>query len=191
MFPTSVVLTAVLVFCARLLDVSIGTLRIISLAKGRRYLAPILAFVEILIWLTAIRQIILNASNPIVYIAFAGGFALGNLFGILLEEKLALGMVYVRIITSKDAASLITSLKDKGFGLTVVEAAGTKGKVDIIFTIIKRKSLDTVVSLIKQHNPMAFYSVSEIHKASHVYHPEVGLHSRLPLNFLTMRRKAK
>lgn len=191
MFSTSVILTAVLVFCARLLDVSIGTLRIISLAKGRRYLAPILAFVEILIWLTAIRQIILNASNTIVYIAFAGGFALGNFFGILLEEKLALGMVYVRIVTPKDATALVSSLRDKGFGLTILEAAGTKGKVDLIFTIIKRKSLGMVVSLIKQHNPMAFYSVSEIHTASHVYHPEAGLHRHLPFNFLTMRRKAK
>ena len=83
------VLLPLLIFCARVCDVSISTIRLILLYRGRRVLAPVLGFIEVLIWLLAMRQIMSNLTNPFIYIGFAGGFAMGNYVGIILEEKLA------------------------------------------------------------------------------------------------------
>ncbi|MBW6518782.1 MAG: DUF2179 domain-containing protein [ANME-2 cluster archaeon] len=153
----------ILIFCARALDVSIGTIRIIFVTRGRRLLAPLLGFCEIMIWLLAIGSVMQNFTNPLYYIAYAGGFSLGNFMGIMIEDKLAMGTVAVRIITVKDAGLLIEQLTSKGYGVTSLDAMGATGqKVMIIFTIIKRKDLQNVVEVITEFNPLAFYSVQEV-----------------------------
>lgn len=159
------VILPVLIFCARVIDVSFGTLRIVYISKGRRYIAPLLGFIEILIWLLAIGQIFKNLNNVACYIAYAAGFATGNYVGIWIENKLALGTQVLRIITSRDATELTTSLKSKGYGITLVDAEGAKGPVKIIFTIIKRKDFSEVVKLIQTYNPKSFYSVEDVRLA--------------------------
>ena len=101
------VLLPVLIFLARICDVTLDTLRIIYVSRGMKFLAPAIGFVEVLIWLVAITQIFKNLSNPICYVAYAGGFAMGNFIGIIIEEKMAIGTVVIRIITQKDAEALI------------------------------------------------------------------------------------
>ena len=93
-----------LIFIARITDVSLGTLRIIFVSKGYKIIAPLIGFIEILIWIVAISKIIQNIDNWICYIAYAGGFAVGNYVGMRLEEKLAIGFELVRVITQKDAS---------------------------------------------------------------------------------------
>jgi uncharacterized protein YebE (UPF0316 family) len=154
-----------LIFFARVVDVSFGTLRIVYIAKGRRFIAPLLGFVEVLIWLLAIGQIIKNLNNVACYIAYAGGFATGNFMGIWIENKLALGTQVLRIITSRDAIDLINNLKNKGYGVTLLDAEGSQGPVRMIFTIIKRKNLTEVIELIQTYNPKAFYSVEDVRMA--------------------------
>ncbi|MCB9772101.1 MAG: DUF2179 domain-containing protein [Candidatus Omnitrophica bacterium] len=160
------VVIPLLIFCARVCDVSIGTVRLILLYRGRRILAPILGFFEVLIWLLAIRQIMANLSNPFVYIAFAGGFAMGNYVGIILEEKLAVGLEIIRIITKTEALELINSLTAEGYGTTSVDAHGSTGKVQIIFTIVPRRHHLRVIKIIKKFNPRAFYTVEDVKSAS-------------------------
>lgn len=163
-----------LIFLARVVDVSFGTLRIVYIAKGRRYIAPMLGFVEVLIWLLAIGQIIKNLNNVACYIAYAGGFATGNFVGIWIENKLALGNQVLRIITSRDSTDLINNLKSKGYGITILNAEGSQGPVKIIFTIIKRKNLPEVIELIKTYNPKAFYSVEDVRLAKEGIFPTAG-----------------
>ena len=86
------VILPLLIFCARITDVSIGTVRIVFIAKGMRLWAPVLGFFEVLIWLVAISQIIKNLTNPVTFVAFASGFAMGNYVGLLIEHKLAMGL---------------------------------------------------------------------------------------------------
>ena len=93
------VLIPVLICLARIVDVSIGTLRIIFVSKGMRGIAPILGFFEVIIWLVAIGQIFQNLSNWVNYIAYGAGFAMGNFVGIYIEGKISLGYTLVRIIT--------------------------------------------------------------------------------------------
>ncbi len=151
-----------LIFLSRVLDVSIGTLRIIFVSKGRKYVAPILGFFEVFIWLLAISSIMQNLDNYVNFVAYAGGFAAGNYVGMQLEEKIALGVMIVRVITQKPADKLITTLNTMGFGITSVDARGSKSDVNIIYTIIHRNEMKKVVGIIKEYNPRAFYSVEDV-----------------------------
>jgi uncharacterized protein YebE (UPF0316 family) len=156
------VLLPLLIFTARVVDVSLGTVRVIFIARGLKYFAPIVGFVEIIIWLLAIGQIMQNLSNPFCYIAYAGGFATGNYVGIWMAEKLSLGVVMIRVITSRDASELVEYLKTAEYGVTSVDAQGTAGKVQVVFTIVRRREVASVVDLIKQFNPKAFYTIEEV-----------------------------
>jgi uncharacterized protein YebE (UPF0316 family) len=155
-----------LIFLARVADVSIGTLRIIYVSRGMKYLAPLLGFFEVLIWLLAMVQIINNIDSPLHYIAYAGGFAAGTFVGMLLEEKLSVGLVIIRIITRKDTKNLRSHLTCEGYRITHHYAEGDHGKSRIIFTIINRKEIKKVIGIIRQHNPSAFYTIEDLKHAS-------------------------
>lgn len=150
------------IFTARIFDVTLDTIRIIFVSRGMKYLAPIIGFFEVLIWLIAITQIFSNLTNPLYYVAYAGGFAMGNFIGIIIEEKMAIGTVVIRIITQKDATDLIDFLKCTGCGVTHVDAQGAMGPVKIIFTIVKRKDVDQVLEIIRQYNPLAFFTIEDV-----------------------------
>lgn len=151
-----------LIFIARVLDVTLGTIHIIFISKGFKYLAPIVAFFEIMIWLLAIGQIFQNFTNLVYYIAYAGGFAIGTFVGICIENKLSIGTEIVRIITRKDASKLVDFLKSEGYGVTSVDAEGLEGRVKIIFTIIDRRDLQNIIGIIRKYNPHAFYSIEDV-----------------------------
>ena len=114
------VVIPVLIILARIVDVTLDTIRIIYISRGMKYLAPIFGFFEILIWLMAISQIMRNLNNPVYYLAYAIGFATGNLVGIFVEERLAVGRVVLRIITQKDTTELVAHLRSCGYGVTTV-----------------------------------------------------------------------
>lgn len=150
------------IFLARVCDVTLDTLRIIYVSRGMKFLAPIIGFFEVLIWLIAITQIFHNLTNPIYYIAYAGGFAMGNFIGIIIEAKMAIGTVIIRIIAQQNASELIDFLKGDGYGVTHTDAQGAMGPVKIIFTIIKRKDIARVLKIIKKFNPRSFYTIEDV-----------------------------
>jgi uncharacterized protein YebE (UPF0316 family) len=151
-----------LIFLARICDVTLDTARIIYVSRGMKLLAPLIGFFEVLIWLLSITQIMHNLTNVVYYIAYAGGFAMGNFIGIYIEERMAIGTVVIRIITQKDAAELVEFLKDDGCGVTYIDAQGTLGPVKIVFTIIKRRDVSRVIGIIRKFNPMAFFTIEDI-----------------------------
>ncbi len=151
-----------LIFLARVLDVSMGTVRVIFISRGFKYLSPVIGFFEILIWLLAIGQIMKNLSNPACYIAYASGFAMGNYIGIQIADKLSLGVVLIRVITKRDASQLVELLKSAEYGVTSIDGHGTAEQVKVVFTIIPRKEVKRVVELIRRFNPEAFYSIEEV-----------------------------
>lgn len=152
----------ILIFLFRIVDQSIGTLRLIFAAKGLKRLAPFFAFFESFIWLVAIGQIMKHLDNIYCYLAFAGGYAVGNFFGILLEEKLSIGTVVIRVIPKKDTTALIQHLRELNFGVTVVPVDGMMGPTKMLFTTIRRKEAGRVIEIIKQFNPTAFYTIDEV-----------------------------
>jgi uncharacterized protein YebE (UPF0316 family) len=156
------VILPILIFCARITDVTFGTFRIVMVAKGQKYIAPILGFFEVGIWIIVISKIMQSMDNWICIIAYAGGFATGNYIGLIIEDKIAMGIVKIQIITSQAATSLMQNLVESGFGITHHEAHGANGKVSIIYSIINRKQIPIIVEMISKHNPNAFYSIEDV-----------------------------
>ncbi|HAJ98569.1 MAG TPA: hypothetical protein DCM62_00945 [Bacteroidales bacterium] len=156
------VVLPLLIFCSRILDQSIGTLRLIFVSKGYKNIGPFLGFFEVIIWLLAVTQVLQHLTNPMSYIAYGGGFAMGNYIGMRIEERISIGTVLIRIIPKDDANDMIGRLRQEGFGVTATPAEGAMGPVKIIFTIIKRKSIPTAINIINQYNPQAFYTIEEI-----------------------------
>ena len=151
-----------LIFISRVFDVTIGTLRIVMVSKGQKFWAPVLGFFEVLIWLIAISKIFQNLDNWVCYITYAAGFATGNYIGLILEEKLAVGIVKIQIITRKKANKLINNLITAGYGITHHEAEGSNETVSIIYSIINRKEIQKVEEIIVSTNPKAFYSIEDL-----------------------------
>jgi len=165
------ILLPLLIFLARVIDVSLGTLRIVFISKGLKYYAPLVGFFEILVWLLAIGQIMQNLTVWYYYLFYAGGFATGNYVGILIEERLSIGMVAIRIITKRDATNLIATLKKEQFGMTVVDAHSSSEKVKIIYMVLRRDRVNEIVAKVKKHNPTAFYSIEDIRFVNEAHYP--------------------
>jgi uncharacterized protein YebE (UPF0316 family) len=151
------------IFCLRIFDVTLDTMRIIFMTKGYKKLAPFIGFFEILIWIIAITRIMENLNSWVCYVAYAGGFATGNYVGMLLDEKLAIGNELIRVITKVDASELANALRCAGYGVTTVKASGMQGDVGIIFVIVNRKNQKHAIEIIKQYNPNAFFTIENIH----------------------------
>ncbi|ERM80406.1 hypothetical protein P872_21935 [Rhodonellum psychrophilum GCM71 = DSM 17998] len=160
------VLMPLLIFSARVCDVSINTLRIMFMLNGKKKIAPILGFFEAMIWLLAIGQIFQNIDNPMSYLAYAGGFAMGTFVGMTIEEKLALGRVLVRVITPTPMPELIEYMKNKDFRFTSVGAEGRFGKVNLLFTVMKREALPEYIQKVKSFNDKAFYTIESVKRVS-------------------------
>ncbi len=152
----------VMIFLARICDVSIGTMRIIFVSKGKKTIAPILGFFEVLIWIIAISKIMQNLDNYVNYVAYAAGFATGNLVGMIIEEKLAMGIQMIRVFADNKGPELVLKLNSSGYGATSVLAQGAKEKVFLVYTIVHRNELEEVLDLIKGFNPRAFFTIEDV-----------------------------
>ncbi len=159
------VLLPILIFFARILDQSIGTMRLIFLSKGMKRIAPILGFFEVIIWLLAVGQIMKHLDNWLCYVAYGAGFAMGNYVGMIIEEKLSLGTCIIRVILPSEAPELIQTLNTHNYGLTMVSADGAKGKVKILFSIIRRKDVGGFIEILHTYFPNAFYTIEDVKAA--------------------------
>jgi len=161
-FLFTYIILPLIIFVARICDVSLGTLRIIFTSKGYRKVAPILGFFEVFIWIIVISQLLSSVNSWIAYVAFAGGFAAGNFIGIKIEERIAIGTLLVRITMSKDASELMNMLNENGFGTTRIEAEGSKGKVNIVMSVVSRKSIHDIQKILTDYDENLFYSIEDI-----------------------------
>ncbi|MBN2299104.1 MAG: DUF2179 domain-containing protein [Deltaproteobacteria bacterium] len=160
-----------LIFLARVMDVSLGTIRIIFISRDLKYLAPVIGFFEILIWLLAMREIMQNLNNPACFIAYALGFSSGIFVGMYIENRLSIGRVIIRIITKVEADELVNFLKTAGYGITAIDAHGATGPVKVVFSIVERHDIDSFVGIIKKFNPNAFYSIEDVRFVSESVFP--------------------
>ncbi len=157
------VILPLIIAIARILDVTVGTIRVIFVSRGLKYYAPILGFFEVIIWLLAIGQIMQQLDNFMSYIGYGAGFAMGNYIGIILVEKMSLGTVIVKVIPKKDTSVLVQHLREANYGVTTIPAFGKDGPVQMVYSILKKKNLPEVINIINSHNPNAFFTVEEVH----------------------------
>ncbi|KAB2868129.1 MAG: DUF2179 domain-containing protein [Bacteroidales bacterium] len=177
----SYVVLPILIFFARICDVTIGTLRIIFVSKGQKNIAPFLGFFEVFIWIVAISQIMKGASNIYCYLGYAAGFATGNYVGMLVEERLAVGNLLVRIITTKDGVKLVKLLSSKGHGATSFSAEGSMGNVNIVYSVVNRKNMGEIQQILNDYDPKLFYTLEDIRKVNAGIFPEKMASSLSPL----------
>jgi uncharacterized protein YebE (UPF0316 family) len=174
-------LLPLIIFIAEVCVVTISTVRIIFLSQRQKFLAMLLGVFEVSIWLFAIGKVMQNLDNPLCSVAFAAGFAIGNYLGVVIEQKLAIGNLVVRIITPKNGGEIIASLKAANYGVTSLDAQGAKGPVQVILTVIPRKDLPTVVGILKTCDEHVFYSVDDLQLASAGVFPEGRERARMLL----------
>ncbi|HOF00817.1 MAG TPA: DUF2179 domain-containing protein [Spirochaetota bacterium] len=181
-----------LIFLSRIFDVSFGTLRVVLITKGYKYIAPILGFFEVLLWITVAAQLISAVNNFLYYVAYAGGFAFGTFVGIKIESKLSIGTVIFRIMAQGDSTKLLDKFQEMKYGVTKIQGFGSRGPVDVIFTIVKRKKIDDVITIIKEFNPKSFYTIEDIKFASHTgFMPEDNKKINLYRKLYKPHRKSK
>lgn len=150
-----------LIFLLRIGDVSVATLRLLYAVRGRKLIAAALGFFEILIWIVAVSAVVRNFGSPLLVIGYAAGFAAGNFVGITIEEKLALGLAEVRVISRTAGVEIAEALRSLGFGVTEMLGQGREGRVEILHTIVKRRSLKRLTNEVERWDPDAFVVVEE------------------------------
>jgi uncharacterized protein YebE (UPF0316 family) len=173
-----------LVFIAETCVLTFATLRTICIARGKKLPAAVLGFFEVSIWLFAVGQVMQNLSNLGCAAAFAAGFSLGNYLGVLIEQKLSLGSLKIQVTTSKDSAALVAGLQKAGFGVTKLNGYGANGPVEMVITVIQRKNLQDVVSIIEQFDAGAFYAVNDLQSAAEGVFPKRTSLGVFPAPFL-------
>lgn len=155
-----------LIFVARIFDVSIGTFRMIMVISGQRMVSAVLGFVEVLIWVLAVGSAVEHLSNPAAVVAFAGGFATGTLVGMTIENRLALGYRVIRVINPLPDLDLAGTLRGQGYTATRLDGHGRDGPVEIVFLPVRRKSVTELLDRIAAVTPDAFLSVERAERVS-------------------------
>lgn len=155
-----------LIFLARTADVSIGTIRTIQIYRGRKGVAFLLGFVEIMIWIGALTFVLKHLSNFLNIVAYAAGFGMGNFVGIYLEERWVAGKLLIRIFAVAETTALTEHIKTMGYGVTHIDAKGQAGgPIHILYVIINRKDYRALAETMQRLHPKAFYTVEDIKEA--------------------------
>ena len=147
------------IFFARICDVSLMTMRTLMVVRGQRMYAATIGFFEVIIYIVALGKIFNDLSNPLNLISYALGFATGNYVGSWLEEKLAVGTYTVQVITLKDPLELTEMLRDKGYGVTVIEGEGREGRRYILQIILHRKRFRELRKEIDEWDQESFWTI--------------------------------
>lgn len=170
--PFLIVVTGFVIFFARILDVSLGTFRTISIVHGRKWLAFWLGFFEIIIWLMVISTVIHKIIEiPVLGIFYAFGFATGNMVGIQLENKLAMGCINLRIISRKNYQEISSVLREQGYAVTSFQGEGKSGPVVELYIACRRRNLQKILTTVHSIEPNVFYTTEHIASVSRVYGP--------------------
>ena len=159
----------------RIIDVSLGTIRMIMVIRGRRLYAATLGFFEVIIWLTAITGILSHINNWLNVLAYGAGFALGNVVGILLESRMAVGQQAIRFISLEHGERITRVLRARGFGVTEVVASGREGPVGLGFVIAARRKVPDAMGIITGVDSAAVATIEDVRHSNIVeYHRLLG-----------------
>jgi uncharacterized protein YebE (UPF0316 family) len=162
-----VVATALLIVAARIGDVTLGTIRTVSVINGRRAVAWALGFVEVLLWVLVVSQVITTLQENMIYaVAYALGFATGNFVGITIEQRIALGEQVIRVFTRSE--SLAHRLRGHGHRVTEFEGRGRDGPVRMLFIQTPRKRVPDVLQVARQMDRECYYIVDDVRTTSHI-----------------------
>jgi uncharacterized protein YebE (UPF0316 family) len=156
----------VLIFSARIVDVSLGTIRMMLVVAGHRWISAFLGFFEVIIWVLAVGWAIRYLDHILALLAYAGGFSTGVFMGMLIESKLAFGLRMIRVINPNAEVDVAAGLRQEGYRVTRIEGSGMSGPVEVAFTVVRRRSLDHARDIIRRLAPSAFMTVERVDRAT-------------------------
>ena len=167
-----ILLTGIIIFFARIVDVSLGTLRTISIIQGRTWVSFWLGFGEIIIWLWVISTVVPHIREiPVLAIFYAFGFASGNMVGIRLERWLAFGHIIIRVISKEHFKEMADTVRKAGFAVTTFQGEGMSGPVIELYIVCRRRELREIIRMVHSIEPGAFYITEQVGEVSKVYRP--------------------
>ena len=167
----TLLLGAVLIYCLRIVDVSIGTLRTLYMVRGDRLRAVPLAFFESLVWVIAVSRVMSQLNDPTRLFAYAAGFASGTFTGITIERWIASGWILARIVERGIEAKLAEALRQAGFGVTLFHGEGREEPLRLMFVVAPRKRGQEMLELIRQTDADAFVTIDDVQPAMGGYLP--------------------
>jgi uncharacterized protein YebE (UPF0316 family) len=163
LFRGNLAIAAALIFALRIVDVSLGTVRTISLIHGRIVTAVALGFVEVLIWITVVSQVIQGvAREPVLLLAYAAGFAAGNGVGIVIERRLAIGVQMLQLISPACGEGIAAAIREMGQAVTVFTGEGRDGPVKMLLTTCPRRKVPMLIAEARRLDPEVFYVVEPV-----------------------------
>jgi uncharacterized protein YebE (UPF0316 family) len=158
----SIIFNFLFIFFARVIDVSLLTVRTLLLVRGKKYIAAVLGFFEVTIYIVALGKVMSALDNWVNIMAYSLGFAAGNIVGSVIENKMAIGTIIVRIVPKKTCdEELAEKLRSMGFGVTMIEGIGKNGPVCMLDTTLHRKELPVLMDYLKKTDAEAFVTISD------------------------------
>lgn len=155
-------LMAALIFSLRVLDMSLDTLRVLFVMRGRKKIAWVLGFFQSAIFVTAISTVLSNLDNPLNIIGYAAGFATGNVVGMTIEERLAIGHTSINIISSRLGSAITENLRKNGYAVTEIPARGKDGMVTMLNVLVLRKNVEKARKLVDEIDEDAFITIEDV-----------------------------
>ncbi len=155
-------LGALTIFGLRITDMSLDTLRMLFVVRGRKDIAWVLGFCQSVVFVIAITRVLSNLSNPLTVLGYAAGFATGNVLGMLVEERLAIGHIQLQIVTRRHGAALAKALRAGGYGVTEISARGRDGTVRLLTTSVLRKDLAHARHIVHETDREAFITSEDV-----------------------------
>ncbi len=155
-------LYALMIFFLRVGDMSLDTIRVLFVVRGRKALTWVLGFLQALIFVVAISSVLSNLNNVLNVIGYATGFATGNVIGMFIEERLAIGHILLTIISPTRGMAVAEQLRDAGYGVTEIPARGKDGTVTVLHCSVQRKQIDNAETIILEADPQAFITTGDV-----------------------------
>jgi uncharacterized protein YebE (UPF0316 family) len=162
---TSAILTALLIFALRVLNQGIDTLRVVFTVRDKKFLTWISGFTVSVLFVVILQRVLTNLDNPLNIVAYAAGFATGNVAGMYIENRLAMGHKTMRVISPHRGAALAETLREGGYGVTEIPARGRDGSVTILNIALRRKDVGDVMALVAEVDENAMVTTEDIHPA--------------------------
>jgi len=161
-FSPDVLMGAGLIFLLRVSDMSLDTMRVLFIMRGKRGIVWVLGFMQALIFIIAISIVLNDLDSVLKIIGYAAGFATGNVVGMLIEEKLAIGHIQISVISPRLGSAIAEKLRQEGYAVTEVAARGKDGMVALISCSVLRKNVGHIQKLINQIDPNAFITAEDV-----------------------------
>ncbi len=156
-------LAALVIFLLRVGDMALDTVRVLFVVRGKKKLAWVLGFFQSLIFVIAITSVLTDIlANPLKILGYAAGFATGNVIGMLIEERLAIGHVHISIISPSRGHAVADAIRASGFAVTVVPAQGKSGMVSLLLVNVLRKDVDRIETIVLESDPEAFVTAEDV-----------------------------